>query len=156
MNAPSLEMNAITVEAGEAERLAVRRVVGRAARPGEVTVRVTAISLNRGEVKRALTETPSGTTPGWDFAPALSRISRIWSWRARGGVVRLVKLGCLVRNGHVRSVARSRVISAKAEPSPSPKRRGLGRKPVSRPTHANGQVEDLMKVCEESFSQLQT
>ena len=68
MNAPSLEMNAITVEAGEAERLAVRRVVGRAARPGEVTVRVTAISLNRGEVKRALTETPSGTTPGWDFA----------------------------------------------------------------------------------------
>lgn len=61
-------MNAITVEAGEAERLAVRRVVGRAARPGEVTVRVTAISLNRGEVKRALTETPSGTTPGWDFA----------------------------------------------------------------------------------------
>jgi len=68
VNAPSLEMNAITVEAGEAERLAVRRVVGRAARPGEVTVRVTAISLNRGEVKRALTETPSGTTPGWDFA----------------------------------------------------------------------------------------
>jgi NADPH:quinone reductase-like Zn-dependent oxidoreductase len=61
-------MNAITVEAAEAERLAVRRVVGRAARPGEVTVRVTAISLNRGEVKRALTETPSGTTPGWDFA----------------------------------------------------------------------------------------
>ncbi len=61
-------MNAITVQAGEAERLAVRRVVGRAARPGEVTVRVTAISLNRGEVKRALTETPSGTTPGWDFA----------------------------------------------------------------------------------------
>jgi len=33
MNAPSLEMNAITVEAGEAEGLAVRRVVDRAARP---------------------------------------------------------------------------------------------------------------------------
>src|SRR5262245_4937888 len=33
----------------------------------DVTVRVTAISLNRGEVKRALTAAEDGWRPGWDF-----------------------------------------------------------------------------------------
>lgn len=61
-------IEAITVEAGEAQRLAVRRVSLAPPEPGEVSVRVNAISLNRGEVKRALTVTPSGTIPGWDFA----------------------------------------------------------------------------------------
>jgi hypothetical protein len=32
-----------------------------------VTVRVAAISLNRGEVKRALSQSPAGARPGWDF-----------------------------------------------------------------------------------------
>ena len=33
-----------------------------------MTVRVTAISLNRGEVKRAVTPSERGGRPGWDFA----------------------------------------------------------------------------------------
>ncbi len=65
---PSDQMNAITVDQADPDRLAVRRVNLAPRRPGEITVRVTAISLNRGEVKRALTVTETGTTPGWDFA----------------------------------------------------------------------------------------
>jgi NADPH:quinone reductase len=38
------------------------------AAPGEITVRVTAISLNRGEIKRALTISETGTRPDWNFA----------------------------------------------------------------------------------------
>ncbi len=37
-------------------------------RRNEVTVRVTAISLNRGEVNRALSQSAAGARPGWDFA----------------------------------------------------------------------------------------
>jgi NADPH:quinone reductase-like Zn-dependent oxidoreductase len=38
------------------------------ANPDEVTVRVTAISLNRGEVRRATSQSSPGDRPGWDFA----------------------------------------------------------------------------------------
>jgi len=38
------------------------------AAPDDVTVRVTAISLNRGEVNRALSQPTAGARPGWDFA----------------------------------------------------------------------------------------
>ncbi|MDB5416747.1 MAG: Alcohol dehydrogenase zinc-binding domain protein [Phenylobacterium sp.] len=36
--------------------------------PGEVLVAVKAFSLNRGEVKTALTQAPAGFRPGWDVA----------------------------------------------------------------------------------------
>ncbi len=61
-------IEAITVEHDRAERLAVRQVRFPSAAPGTLAVRVSAISLNRGEVKRALTLAESGTIPGWDFA----------------------------------------------------------------------------------------
>ena len=61
-------IRAITVNQGEPDRLAVRHIPFVAARPGELTIRVTAVSLNRGEVKRALSVTPTGACPGWDFA----------------------------------------------------------------------------------------
>lgn len=64
---PGSGMNAITVDQEQVDRLAVRPVSLAPAAPGEITVRVTAISLNRGEVKRALTVTETGVTPGWDF-----------------------------------------------------------------------------------------
>jgi NADPH:quinone reductase len=35
---------------------------------GATRIRVTAISLNRGEVRRALTQSEPGARPGWDFA----------------------------------------------------------------------------------------
>ncbi len=65
---PSNTIKAITVDQSDAGRLAVRSRNLAPAAPGEITVRVTAISLNRGETKRALTITETGTCPGWDFA----------------------------------------------------------------------------------------
>ena len=70
---PSTQIKAITVHQGDADRLAVREVGLRPAAFGEVTVRVTAISLNRGEVKRALTIAETGAAPGWDFAGIVER-----------------------------------------------------------------------------------
>ena len=65
---PSNTIKAITVDQSDAGRLAVRSRNLAPAAPGEITIRVTAISLNRGETKRALTITETGTCPGWDFA----------------------------------------------------------------------------------------
>ena len=61
-------MKAITVDRSEPGRLAVRQVPLNPPAPGEITISVTAISLNRGETKRALSVTETGITPGWDFA----------------------------------------------------------------------------------------
>ncbi len=65
---PSNPIKAITVDQSDVGRLAVRSVNLRHAAPGEITICVTAISLNRGETKRALTISETGTCPGWDFA----------------------------------------------------------------------------------------
>jgi NADPH2:quinone reductase len=64
----SNQIKAITVDRSDAARLAVRTINFAQAAPGELTIRVTAISLNRGETKRALTITETGICPGWDFA----------------------------------------------------------------------------------------
>ena len=61
-------MQAIIVDQSEVGKLSVRSTTPIEPKPGEITVRVRAISLNRGETKRALTITPTGTCPGWDFA----------------------------------------------------------------------------------------
>ena len=71
MITPCNSIKAIIVDQSETGRLAVRNLNLRPAAPGEITVRVTAISLNRGETKRALTITETGTCPGWDFAGAV-------------------------------------------------------------------------------------
>lgn len=73
----SNRINAITVDQAEAGRLAVRSVTPVEARPGEITVRVTAISLNRGETKRALTVSETGARPGWDFAGVIEDTHRL-------------------------------------------------------------------------------
>jgi NADPH2:quinone reductase len=67
----SNQIKAITVDRSEDARLAVRTINFAPAALGELTIRVTAISLNRGETKRALTITETGTCPGWDFAGAV-------------------------------------------------------------------------------------
>lgn len=64
----SSDIRAIMVDEADPGRLAVRPAKLAPAAPGEATIRVTTISLNRGEVKRAMTTMATGDRPGWDFA----------------------------------------------------------------------------------------
>jgi NADPH:quinone reductase len=61
-------VRAVVVDPSSGDGLAVKPVELAPARPDEAAVRVTAISLNRGEVRRALSQTEAGARPGWDFA----------------------------------------------------------------------------------------
>ncbi len=61
-------VRAIVVDPSRPEGLAVKPVELAPANPDEATVRVTAISLNRGEVRRATSQGKPGDRPGWDFA----------------------------------------------------------------------------------------
>ena len=72
----SSDIRAITVDEADPGRLAVRPAKLAPAAPGEATIRVTAISLNRGEVKRAMTTMATGDRPGWDFAGIVEEAAR--------------------------------------------------------------------------------
>ncbi|MBV9015015.1 MAG: zinc-binding dehydrogenase [Alphaproteobacteria bacterium] len=61
-------MQAIVVDPGAPGRLAIKSAELRDPDRDEVGVRVTAISLNRGETRRALQVAEPGWRPGWDFA----------------------------------------------------------------------------------------
>src|SRR5437763_5736520 len=58
----------VVVDPAASEKLAIKRVELRDPDRDEVGVRVTAISLNRGETRRALQVAEPGWRPGWDFA----------------------------------------------------------------------------------------
>jgi NADPH2:quinone reductase len=58
---------AVVVDPSQADKLSLQNVGLPAAAANEVTVRVTAISLNRGEVNRAMLQPVAGARPGWDF-----------------------------------------------------------------------------------------
>jgi NADPH:quinone reductase len=60
-------VRAVIVDPSSNDKLTLRPVDLPSAAPGDVTVRVTAISLNRGEVNRALNQSEAGARPGWDF-----------------------------------------------------------------------------------------
>lgn len=62
------QVKAIVVDPNAPGKLSVQLATLAPARPNELTVRVTAISLNRGETKRAVTQSEAGARPGWDFA----------------------------------------------------------------------------------------
>jgi NADPH:quinone reductase-like Zn-dependent oxidoreductase len=62
------QIRAVVVDPAAPGKLAVRPVELRDPDRDEVAVRVTAISLNRGETRRALTQAEPGWRPGWDFA----------------------------------------------------------------------------------------
>ena len=62
------QVRAIVVDPAAPGRLAIRPVELRDPDRDEVAVRVTAISLNRGETRRALQVAEPGWRPGWDFA----------------------------------------------------------------------------------------
>lgn len=61
------ETQAVVVDPSVRGRLAIRTIDAPVAAPGEALVRVAAISLNRGEVRRA-SGAAAGWRPGWDFA----------------------------------------------------------------------------------------
>jgi NADPH:quinone reductase-like Zn-dependent oxidoreductase len=61
-------VRAVIVDPSSPQCLALKPVELAPAAPDEVTVRVTAISLNRGEVRRATSQGTPGDRPGWDFA----------------------------------------------------------------------------------------
>lgn len=61
------DTRAVVVDHTTNERLVLRSVPLAQANRDEVTVRVTAISLNRGETNRAVRSAEPGWRPGWDF-----------------------------------------------------------------------------------------
>ena len=61
-------IRAVVVDPAAQGKLAVKAVELRDPDRDEVGVRVTAISLNRGETRRALQGAEPGWRPGWDFA----------------------------------------------------------------------------------------
>jgi NADPH:quinone reductase-like Zn-dependent oxidoreductase len=62
------EVRAVVVDPAAPDKLAIRPVGLRDPDRDEVAVRVTAISLNRGETRRAVQQAEPGWRPGWDFA----------------------------------------------------------------------------------------
>ena len=62
------QMRAVVVDPNLAVRLAIKDVPAPSPRPNEALVRVKAISLNLGEVRRSLTMAEAGFRPGWDLA----------------------------------------------------------------------------------------
>src|SRR5262245_38310596 len=61
------QTRAVVVDSHFPGKLRISPVSIQAKSATDVTVRVTAISLNRGEVKHALTAAEDGWRPGWDF-----------------------------------------------------------------------------------------
>jgi len=61
-------IRAVVVDPSAEGKLAIRPVTLRDADRDEVSVRIKAISLNRGETRRAVQMAAPGWQPGWDFA----------------------------------------------------------------------------------------
>lgn len=66
-------IRAVVVDPSRNDKLALQQVELPQAAGDEVVVRVTAISLNRGEVNRALSQSIAGARPGWDFAGVIEQ-----------------------------------------------------------------------------------
>src|ERR1700730_146353 len=62
------QARAVVVDPDSTGRLAIKPLPVRAPMPSQALVRVKAISLNLGEVRRALTSAEAGGRPGWDLA----------------------------------------------------------------------------------------
>src|SRR5258708_32918814 len=62
------QVRAVVVDPAVPGKLAIKPVEVREPDRDEVAVRVSAISLNRGETRRAVQQAAPGWRPGWDFA----------------------------------------------------------------------------------------
>jgi NADPH:quinone reductase len=78
------QVRAVVVDAVAPEKLAIKPVELRDPDRDEVAVRVTAISLNRGETRRALQQAELGWRPGWDFAGVVETAAADGSGPRRG------------------------------------------------------------------------
>ena len=87
-------MQAVVVEVGSPNRLVLREVEEPSPTPSESLIRVAAVSLNRGEVRRAATTTQEGFRPGWDVAGKVERAAEDGSGPPEGTrVVGLLEAG---------------------------------------------------------------
>src|SRR3978361_946189 len=78
------ETRAVVVDPASNERLSIKSVPLAPAYRDEVTVRVRAISLNRGEVNRAVRSAEPGWRPGWDFAGTIEETAPDGSGPVKG------------------------------------------------------------------------
>jgi NADPH:quinone reductase-like Zn-dependent oxidoreductase len=69
------DVKGVVVDHASTDRLVLRSVPLAPADRDEVTVRVRAISLNRGEVNRAVRSAEPGWRPGWDFAGIVEEVA---------------------------------------------------------------------------------
>src|ERR1700683_5502685 len=77
-------IRAIVVDPAAPGRLAIKPVELRDPDRDEVAVKVSAISLNRGETRRAVQQAEPGWRPGWDFAGILETAAADGSGPAAG------------------------------------------------------------------------
>jgi len=68
-------VRAVVVDPSHSDKLTLQSVELPPAASGDVTVRVTAVSLNRGEVNRALSQSEAGARPGWDFSGVIEEVA---------------------------------------------------------------------------------
>jgi NADPH:quinone reductase-like Zn-dependent oxidoreductase len=98
-------MRAVVVEAEAPGRLALREVEEPVPAPAEAVVQVAAVSLNRGEVRRAQAAVP-GWRPGWDLAGTVLRAAADGSGPGAGArVVGLMNPGAWAERVAVRADA---------------------------------------------------
>jgi NADPH:quinone reductase-like Zn-dependent oxidoreductase len=99
-------IRAIVVDPAAEGRLAIQPVELRDPDRDEVRVRVTAISLNRGETRRALQVAEPGWRPGWDFAGIVEEAAADGSGpRAGSRVVGILPSGAWAERVNCRSHA---------------------------------------------------
>ena len=99
-------IRAIVVDPAAPGRLGIRPVELRDPDRDEVAVKVTAISLNRGETRRAVQQAEPGWRPGWDFVGIVERAAVDGSGPAVGTrVVGLLPSGAWAEQVNCRSHA---------------------------------------------------
>lgn len=80
-------MRAVVVDPSAPHRLALSEVAEPSPDSSEALVRVAAVSLNRGEVRRAMTADEPGARPGWDLSGTVVRTAADGTGPAEGARV---------------------------------------------------------------------
>src|ERR1700726_1610948 len=100
------QIRAVVVDPAAPGKLAIEPVELRDPARDEVAVKVTAISLNRGEPRRALQVAEPGWRPGWDFAGVVETEAADGSGPRRGSrVVGMLPSGAWAERVNCRSHA---------------------------------------------------